>query len=41
MYDKINSEKDHDMVILSCLFNEPKDDDDGGKALGQAILSMG
>ena len=40
---KVTTEKNEDMLILSCLFSEPKigDDDDGGKALGDAILSMG
>ena len=38
---KIKTEKDEDMFILSCVFNDPKEDDDGGKALGNAILSMG
>ena len=39
---KITTEKEEGMLILSCLFNEPKaDDDDGGKTLGDAILSMG
>jgi RimJ/RimL family protein N-acetyltransferase len=40
---KITTEKNDDMLILTCLFNEPKEDgnDDGGKALGEAILSMG
>ncbi len=36
----IKTEKDDDMIILSCVFDEPRDDD-GGKALGDAILSMG
>ena len=39
---KVTTEKNEDMLILSCVFSEPKaDDDDGGKALGDAILSMG
>jgi hypothetical protein len=39
---KVTTEKNEDMLILSCVFSEPKsDDDDGGKALGNAILSMG
>jgi len=39
---KVKTEKNEDVLILSCVFSEPKaDDDDGGKALGDAILSMG
>ena len=39
---KVTTEKNEDMLILSCVFSESKsDDDDGGKALGDAILSMG
>jgi acyl-CoA hydrolase/RimJ/RimL family protein N-acetyltransferase len=38
---KINTENNEDMLILSCLFSEPKKDNDGDKALGDAILSMG
>lgn len=39
---KVTTERNDDMLILSCVFNDPKDDnDDGGKALGDAILSMG
>jgi len=38
---KVKTEKNEDVLILSCLFSEPKADDDGGKALGDAILSMG
>ena len=37
---KVTTEKNEDMLILSCVFSEPKADD-GGKALGDAILSMG
>jgi RimJ/RimL family protein N-acetyltransferase len=38
---KIETEKNEDMLILTCLFNDPKEDGDGDKALGDAILSMG
>ncbi|MGD9687227.1 MAG: N-acetyltransferase family protein, partial [Desulfobacter sp.] len=39
---KVTTERNEDVLILTCMFNEPKqDDDDGGKALGDAILSMG
>jgi RimJ/RimL family protein N-acetyltransferase len=37
---KITTERNEDVLILTCMFNEPKEDD-GGKALGDAILSMG
>jgi acyl-CoA hydrolase/GNAT superfamily N-acetyltransferase len=39
---RVTTERNEDVLILSCMFSEPKaDDDDGGKALGDAILSMG
>jgi len=40
---KVTTERNEDVLILTCMFNEPKqdDDDDGSKALGNAILSMG
>nr|WP_319492583.1 GNAT family N-acetyltransferase [uncultured Desulfobacter sp.] len=39
---KITTKRNGDVLILNCVFSEPKaEDDDDGKALGDAILSMG